>query len=506
MWPKLNKLPFFVVLMGIGSLFMLIPAVHAVGLSDYRTARTFFYGAILGLFLTLLIGLATANAKPRSVPRNQLTALLGAFSLLPLLLAIPFYEAAGHTTLLDAWFEMVSCLTTTGATLYDNVGRLPPSLHLWRALVGWMGGLLIWVTAVAILAPMNLGGFEVRALRSAGDRGAQFPHLDRNTDPAARLWRISLKLTPLYVGLTAILWLGLTILGDTAFVALCHAMAVLSTSGISPVHGLYQAGSGIAGEVLIAVFLLLALSRLGFSMGLERLRFATVLADPELRLGLSITCAVAVILFLRHFIGLPAADFVTSGQAALKALWGAFFTVLSFLTTLGFESAQWLDTKDWMGLQTPGLVLLGLSLIGGGVATTAGGVKLLRIYALSRHGLDELERIVHPSSVGGSGQAARQIRSQGAYIAWVFFMLFAISVAVVMLALSLTGLQFEPAMVLTIAALTTTGPLAEVAGENPVAFSGIPDIAKAILAATMVLGRLETLALIALFNPAFWRS
>ena len=130
----------------------------------------------------------------------------------------------------------------------------------------------------------------------------------------------------------------------------------------------------------------------------------------------------------------------------------------------------------------------------------------MRIYALTRHGLRELERIVHPSSIGGAGEAARRIRRQGAYIAWVFFMLFAISIGIVMLALSLTGLQFEPALVLTISALTTTGPLADVAGENPVSFSGIPETAKMILAATMVLGRMETLALIALFNPEFWRS
>jgi trk system potassium uptake protein len=289
-------------------------------------------------------------------------------------------------------------------------------------------------------------------------------------------------------------------------VALCHAMAVLSTSGISPVGGLYAASSGIAGEAVIAMFLLLALSRLGFSSGLDRVRFSNVLRDPELRLGLALVVVVALILVLRHGVVAPDQGLPDGVWAGLIALWGALFTALSFLTTTGFESAHWLDAQDWAGLHTPGLILLGLSLIGGGVATTAGGVKLLRIHALSRHGLRELERIVHPSSIGGAGQEARHIRRQGAYIAWVFFMLFAISVAVVMLALSLTGLQFEPAMVLTISALTTTGPLAQVAGEDPVAFAGIPDLAKMILAATMILGRMEALALIALFNPAFWRS
>jgi trk system potassium uptake protein len=506
MLARLSNLPLFVVLMGFGAVAMLFPAGHAFGLSDFRTARIFLYGAVLSGFLTLLIGLALGNRIPKSVARSQLTALLAAFGLLPLMFAIPFYEAAGHTPLLHAWFEMISCFTTTGATLYDNLGRLTPSLHLWRALVGWMGGLLVWITAVAILAPLNLGGFEVRGRSTAGDGSAQFPHLERVTDPALRLRRISMALAPLYIALTGILWTCLTILGDPPFVALCHAMAVLSTSGISPVGGLYAASSGIAGEAVIAMFLMLALSRLGFSSGLDRVRFSNVLRDPELRLGLALVVVVALILVLRHGVVAPDQGLPDGVWAGLIALWGALFTALSFLTTTGFESAHWLDAQDWAGLHTPGLILLGLSLIGGGVATTAGGVKLLRIHALSRHGLRELERIVHPSSIGGAGQEARHIRRQGAYIAWVFFMLFAISVAVVMLALSLTGLQFEPAMVLTISALTTTGPLAQVAGEDPVAFAGIPDLAKMILAATMILGRMEALALIALFNPAFWRS
>ena len=149
---------------------------------------------------------------------------------------------------------------------------------------------------------------------------------------------------------------------------------------------------------------------------------------------------------------------------------------------------------------------MGLALIGGGVATTAGGVKLLRVYVLFRHGERELERLVHPNSVGGSGNEARFLRRQGAHVAWIFFMLFAISIAFIMLALSLTGIEFEPAVVLTISAISTTGPLIFVALESGLDYATLPDAAKLILSASMVLGRLETLAIIALFNPEFWRS
>ena len=214
-----------------------------------------------------------------------------------------------------------------------------------------------------------------------------------------------------------------------------------------------------------------------------------------------------MLLFVRHWLAAPAGegDIEEGIVQGLRALWGAVFTVASFLTTTGFESRAWIGAAEWSGLTTPGLVLVGLAIIGGGIATTAGGVKLLRIYALFLHGKREVERLVHPNSVGGHGPEVRRIRREGAQIAWVFFMLFAMSIALVMVLLALTGVQFETAMVLGVSALSTTGPLALVAAETPISFAGIPEAAKMILGGAMVLGRLEALAIIALLNPEFWR-
>jgi len=502
----ITRLPFFVVLMGFGSIAMIVPAAHGVIMEDFQTMRVFFYGFILFSILTLLIGLATAGYAPQSVARSQLVSLLAAFTLLPLMFAVPFYEAVGNTSYLNAWFEMVSSFTTTGATLYENAGRLTPSQHLWRALVGWLGGLLVWITAVSIFAPMNLGGFEVRATASVG-RGAvrSVTQIARIADPSERLVRYTLSLTPIYVGLTFVLWIGLVVLGEFPYIALCHAMSVLSTSGISPIGGLYFAASRFWGEVLIFLFFAFALSRLTFSRGLTGESDQGLQRDPEFLTALVLICSVTALLFLRHFIGATESESPADWVEVASALWGALFTVTSFLTTTGFESHYWDGAADWSGLETPGLFLIGMAIIGGGVATTAGGVKLLRIYALYRHGEREQERLLHPSSIGGGGKEARRIRKQGAYISWVFFMLFALSIAAVMLMLSLTGMQFETAMVLAVASLSTTGPLAAVAAETPIAYSGIPDGAKAILAAAMVLGRLEALAIIALFNPEIWQ-
>ena len=499
----LTRLPFLVLLMVIGAVAMLVPSVHALSLDDFRIARTFLYGFILLGVLSLLLGLALFDREPDVSPQSAILSLLGAFALLPILFAIPFMTLAPQTSFFEAWFEMVSSFTTTGATQYDSPFLLQPSLHLWRAMVGWLGGLLIWVAALAIFAPLNLGGFEV----STAGRGSEtFAHAGQRLDMSARLTRFALTLVPIYVGLTGALWVLLLIGGEVPFVALCHAMSILATSGITPLGGFEQAESGFLGEVIVFAFFAFALSRRTFWRSPTFEDRQNLAEDREIRLAVTIVLVLTLLLFLRHWLGAIEEEQVEMGDGeSLSALWGALFTVTSFLTTTGFESRAWVAASSWSGLETPGLLLLGVALIGGGIATTAGGVKLLRTYALYKHGQRELRRLVLPNSVGGAGSEARRIRRQGAYIAWVFFMLFALSVAAVMVLLSLTGVSFEDSMVLTIAALSNTGPVATVAAEAPVSYGALPDFAKLILAAAMILGRLEALALIAVLNPEFWQ-
>ena len=502
---RLAGLPLIVLLIGIGALAMLIPALHAWVIRDLDTARAFLYPAILFLVLFALIGIATSNYVIRRQGRSHLISLLAFYTVLPVMLAVPVAEAVPDTRFFNAYVEMVSSATTTGFTLFA-ADRLPESVHLWRALVAWLGGFFVWVTAIAILAPLNLGGFEVASPEEVG-QGASVgtTAIDRVADPSERLVRFGAKLFPVYAGLTAVLWVALILAGDRPFVAICHAMSTLSTSGITPLAQSEMAGSGVGGEVLILLFLVFALSRLTFSSDDRADGWVSLSRDPELRLGLTIIVTLTGFLFLRHWVSTFEEPLTVSFTEGFLGLWGALFTVASFLTTTGFESAGWDSAQAWSGLSSPGVLLMGLALFGGGVATTAGGVKLLRIFALYKHGVREMEKLVQPSSVGGAGQAARRFRRQGAYVAWIFFMLFALTIAIVSIALAGFGLTFEEAMILTVAALSTTGPLANVAGDLPIALAVLGDGAKAVLVMAMILGRLETLAIIALLNPEFWR-
>lgn len=506
MWrDRLLTTPLLVTLSGIAGFAMFIPAAHASLTGMDQTAQAFFYSGIIVLLLTGMVWLATSNWRPRNVARSQLASLVGAYGLMPVIFAVPITQAVPDTSFVNAWFEMVSCFTTTGATVYDTTGRLAPSVHLWRAIVGWLGGLFILITASAILAPMNLGGVEVMSGRAPGRGADGLSQITHVADPSQRFLRFTLLLFPIYSGLTLLLWVLLMISGEVNMTALVHAMGTMSTSGIGLDGDLETLTSGLVGEALIVLFLLLAVSR-RFLPGTQFAQMQGPLRlDPEVRLAMVLILGTTAVLFLRHFFG--AIDVATAEDTAsgFRALWGTFFMTISFLTTTGYQSGEWAAARSWSGLASPGLVLLGLAIIGGGVATTAGGVKLLRVYALFRHGERELEKLIHPNSIGGQGPQARRLRREGAYFAWLFFMLFALSISVGTAVLSLMNLPFEDALVLTLAALSTTGQLADLAGAAPIPYAGLETEAKAFLAMVMVVGRLETLALLALFAPSSWQ-
>lgn len=500
-----RTLPFFVVLLFAAAGAMMIPAIYGVAVRDHDSARVFFYSGLLTGITAMLLGFATQARARVDGDQKYLISLLLSYVWLPIILGVPMLEAVGNTRAINVYFEMVSALTTTGAPMFDPA-RLADTVHLWRATVGWLGGLLIWVTALAVLAPLNLGGFEVTSEASAP--GQMIPNSGqmRAAAPSDRLRRQAAVLAPIYLGLTLVLALGLSLAGERPLVSVIHAMSTLSTSGISAAGGLEKTGAGVAGEMLIFVFFAFALTRRSFTSGFGRPALDRMARDREVRLALLAVVVLPTILFMRHWIGAFEVDELDNADGAIAALWGSVFTVMSFLTTTGFVSQAWAGAQSWSGLETSGFILVGVAVMGGGVATTAGGLKLLRVYALYKHGAREIERLVHPHSVAGAGRLGRRIRREGAFVAWIFFMLFLTSIAAVMLALTGLGLPFDQALMLAIAALSTCGPLAGVAGTDPVIYLALSDPAKLVLGAAMILGRMETLVFLAVFNPTFWRS
>lgn len=498
---RLRDFPLIVVLWLGGSALMALPLANAVRLREWEAARVFLYHGLFYIILGVLVGIAASASKPRKPARYQLMTLLAVYALFPLGFALPIAALAPAVDLQRAYFEALSSLTTTGATLFPDPSAVIGPVHLWRATLGWMGGFLTLLAAVAILEPMNLGGYEIAP--TVMGRSAPMQRSRQGTPVMrTRLLHHAWLIGPVYVGLTAVLALVLLALDDPPLVAVCHAMAVLSTSGISPGTGLSGQSSGLAGEAVIALLLLTALTQKSYTVIRGQGRLSP--SDPELRLAWFIVWLVTAVLFLRHFVAAVEVEEQLALDQMALALWGTAFTVFSFLTTLGMESSAWGSARDWTGLPTPGVILLGLTMIGGGVATTAGGVKLLRVFALYRHSLREIDRLALPRSVGGAGITARRIRREGAYIAWIFLMVFLTSLATALLALSLAGVPFDAALALAIAALTNTGPAAAQLVPS-LSYGEVSDPVRIILCVAMVVGRLEVLVVVALFNPDYWR-
>ena len=490
--------PVWVIMIALMSVLMFLPAAYGAGLNDWNIARSFFYHGVFFLLVSAVIALALAARKPLSNQGTRLLALFATYLIVPFVLALPFAFLIPNLDFFDAYVEMLSALTTTGASLIDSPLALSDVLHFWRALVAWAGGCFILVIALAVFLPMNIGGFETYAVYR---EWADTHNESRRIALHDRIWVYTCRIAPVYMILTVSLAIIFILLGDRPVLASIHAMSIISTSGITTGVEFHKTSSGVYGELVAFMFLLFAVSRFMYQPDTEGRAFRKLIHDKENNIAIFGVIGVAVVLFMAHFGAATTTQSQDSLFAGLKALWGAIFTLLSFLTTTGFESAHWTGAQNWSGLNTTGLILMGFALAGGGIATTAGGIKLLRIYALYKNGLRELQKLNFPNSVLGRGDRARSIRTEGAYAAWVFFMLFMLSVAFACLLYAMLGLTVEDALLLSIAGLSTTGPLVPVVSETGLNYSDLKTLEKLVFCATMILGRLELLAVIAILNP-----
>ena len=505
----LIRLPPFALMLALLSALMLGPAVLGFLERDWSAARSFVYAAVFTGFSAAALATALAGHARNGSPRSELVMLLLSWALVPFFAAAPLLLITPEIGYVGAYFEMMLCFTTTGGSSYADLTRISDVVHLWRGMVGWAGGLLTLTAAYVIFAPRRLGGFEVFAASAygSGEMGGRLIALGAATPELPdRLGRALRMILPVYVGLTAVLALIFGMLGAEGLAAVVHAMSVVSTSGISPYPAGIAASESFWLEAAAAVFLVLAATRLIYAVASQAGSTGPWARDPELRLLAALVALASLALFLRHWLGALTIDLGEgAGQDAGNAIWGAFFTTLSFLTTTGFHSSFWESARNWSGLANPGLILLGLCAIGGGAATAAGGIKLIRLYALARHGLRELERLAQPSAVVGVGTEARGILRQGAFIAWAFVMLYMIAAMAVLLALTLAGMEFQQGLVAAVAMLSNTGQAYELVLEGGDALATTGTLERFIMAGAMVLGRIETLAVIALFNPGSWR-
>lgn len=476
------------ILMVVGILLTtLAVAMFLPALADATAGNPGWIVFLASAFLTLFIGVSlvlTNRVGPVNLSVRQ-TFLLTTLSwtVLTAFAALPFAFAKLDLTYTDAFFEAMSGLTTTGATVIVGLDEAAPGILLWRALLQWLGGIGIIVMAIAVLPMLRIAGMQLFRTESSEISEKVLP----------RTTQLSAVIGLIYVSLTAVAAAAYWTAGMRPFEATVHAMTTIATAGFSTSGGSIGHFSSATIEWLAVLFMLVA--SLPFLLYFQAFsgHSRALWRDSQVRWFLSVVvAAVAVMTLWRWLPG--GADF---GSALRQAA----FNVVAVATTTGYSST---DYSLW-GAFALTLFLL-LMFMGGCTGSTAGGIKAFRFQVLYATARVQISRLMQPHGVFVPHFNDRAISDTVAQSVMSFFFLFAACFVVLALALAALGLDFLTSVSGAAAAITNLGPgLGDVIGPAG-SYAPLPDAAKWLLSAGMLLGRLELFTVLVLFTPRFWRG
>jgi trk system potassium uptake protein TrkH len=395
--------------------------------------------------------------------------------------ALPYWLSGWVPSLLDAVFESVSGLTTTGATIVPDVEILPRSLLLWRSMTQWLGGMGIIVLFVVFLA--NVGADAMNLFRAEMPGPTVERVMPRIRTMAGILWR-------LYIGFTAVEIVVLLLAGMAPFDAVNHAFTAVATGGFSTKNASIEHFDSLAIEIALVFFMFLsggnfALYYLAWQKG-----FRQLVANSEYMtyLGIMVTAVLSLAAILHTHTG-----------AGLGGLRDALFTGVSIMTSTGFTTANF---DQWPPAAK--IIILLLMFIGGCAGSTAGGIKVVRLLILLKDAVRALLHAIHPRLVTALKIDRKPVEAGILHMVLQFFFLFMLIFFVSVLLVAATGVDPFDAMGAVAASLGNVGPSFGIVSPATT-YAALPSFAKAVLTANMLLGRLELFTLLVLLHPEFWQ-
>jgi len=437
----------------------------------------------------MVLWLTTRRYRSELRPRDGFLLVSLAWTLLPLLAAIPlllyFHHAGRPLSFTDAYFEAVSGLTTTGATVLSGLDSLPPSVNLWRATLIWIGGMGILVLAVAILPLLGVGGYQAFRAETPG------PMKDEKLTP--RIASTAKALYGVYFGLSILCLVAYRAAGLPWFEAWCHMATTMGLGGFSTRDAGFQSFDSVAVEGVAMVFMLIA--GINFATHFNALSQRSLRAYlrcpqtlPYLAVVLGSGLLVAAYLYWERVYTEP-----------LAALRYAMFNTISVATTTGYANT---DYALWP-VAAPVLMLL-LSAFATSAGSTGSGIKMIRVVLLCKQARQEIIGILHPHAVAPVRIGGRLVENRVLASVLAFMLVYGGSLVVLTLTLMVSGLEPVTAASAVFATLNNTGP-----GLGPLGpmgnFSGLGDFQTWVCIFAMLIGRLELFTFLVLFTPAFWR-
>lgn len=418
-------------------------------------------------------------------PRDGFLLVTLAWILMAAIATVPLMLVLDELSFTDAFFETMSGLTTTGATVLVGLDKLPPAINLWRHELNWLGGMGIIVLAVAILPLLGVGGMQLYKAEATGVN-KESKLTARVADTAKALWLV-------YFAITIACILALKLVGMNWLDAICHAFAALSLGGFSTYDdSVGHFDSPAIEAVLIAFMLLAAINFATHFVAWRKKSLAAYLQDPE---------AKALLAVIAASIFVCAAYLSASGTytSFLVSLRHVAFNLVSIATDCGFASQ---DYDKWPVFVPLWFLLLSCFVASSG--STGGGIKMIRALILAKQGVNELKRLIHPrmASQMRVGDTFVSNSIAGAVLGFIFLYILAVGELTFLLVAS--GLDFTSAITAIVACINNAGPGLNVVGpaQN---YQPLNDFQVWVCSAAMLIGRLEVMTVFVIFTPDFWR-
>jgi trk system potassium uptake protein TrkH len=406
--------------------------------------------------------------------------LMSAIATVPLLLGLP------GLTFTDAFFETMSGLSTTGATVLTGLDTMAPSLNLWRHALIWYGGMGIIVLVVAILPLLGVGGMQLYKAETPGPVKDE-KLTPRITQTARALWFVYFLITVACIG-------SLRLAGMGWFDSVCHAFAAMGLGGFSTHDASVGYFDSPAIEFVLIVFMLIAAMNFArHFIAWQQKSLRTYATDVEAKAMLLIigiaTLGVAFYIWLHGVY-----------PSYLTALRHTAFNLVSIATDCGFVSQ---DYGSWP-MFAPMIILM-LSCYCANTGSTGGGIKMFRTLVLFRQAVRELFLLVHPQAVTPVKIGGQVVANKIVFAVLAFVVLYFGTVVTLTFMLLSSGLDFVSSFSAIIACINNAGPGLGIVGPSS-NFQGLTDFQTWVCALAMLLGRLEIFSFLVLLTPAYWRK
>ena len=397
--------------------------------------------------------------------------------------SLPFVFSDLSLSFTNAFFESMSGITTTGSTILTNLNETPKAILLWRAMLQWLGGIGIIVMAITLMPIMNIGGMQLFVAE------APVFSLDklqpRIKETAQRLWLI-------YISFTILLFFILWAEGMDIFDAVNHAMTTFATGGFSTKNASIGYFESPLIQYTIILFMFISATNFTLTYFALKLDFKKILNNEEFKIYLSFIIILTLIVFSTLYM--------IDSSYAEETFRGAFFNIVSIVTTTGFTTA---DFTGWTDFIT--ILFFILMFFGACAGSTSGGIKLVRHVVLLKNSYNEIKRQLHQSGVFTLKFNNRKVPNEVISNILAFMMLYVVIFSFGSIVMTFIGVDFETAIGSVAATLGNVGPGIGDVGPSGT-YNSIPTEGKWVLTLLMFIGRLELFTFLMIITPIFWKN